>query len=114
MTGSAQYIVAAPTAAAYAALEDELRARGAVALEPDARHLRLTFRPGAGTAATGSLGRCAVVDVGHGLSKLVGIWDDGGGSSASSDVLDSLFVAVEQRLVEDRSVPRPAPRELTR
>lgn len=105
MQGSTEYIVAARPLAAFEALAAVVRDRALPVMRANERHLTIVFRPDGDEPLTVM---CAVLDAGHGLSKLVATGVDGeDGRIVSVDgYAPRLFADVERRLREkavDRS-----------
>jgi hypothetical protein len=100
MTGASEYIVVAGVAATFEALRESVRERNLSVVEEDPRHLRLAFLLDQPAAAEAIKALCAVLDVGHGLSKMVVVClDEVSGSVVAPDAsLDGLFFQVEHTL----------------
>jgi len=100
MQGSSEYVVAARAVTAYDALAAVVCERHFVVVQADVRHLTLAFRPGGHDWGDDPTVMAAVLDAGHGLSKLVLTGRSGGDGStiglAGSPM--SLFADVERRL----------------
>jgi len=95
---SREYALEGQAFATYDALEHVVRERYSRGVETDARHRRLSFnlRPAAPITT-----RCAVLDAGHGVSKLVVACSDdvqGSAVTAPEELLDGLVVDVQRRL----------------
>jgi hypothetical protein len=99
-TGSSEYIVVAGVTDTFEALRDAVRERNVSTIEEDARHLRLAFRLDQPAKGEVTKALCAVLDVGHGLSKMVVVCvDEVDGSVLAPDAsLDGLFIQVEHTL----------------
>jgi hypothetical protein len=100
MKGASEYIVVAGVTATFDALREAVRERNLSTIEEDARHLRLAFRLDQPAEGEVTKALCAVLDVGHGLSKMVVVCvDEVAGSVIAPDAaLDGLFIQVEHRL----------------
>ena len=100
MQDSSEYVVAARAVAAYDALAAVVCERLFVVVQADVRHLTLAFRPGGHDWGDDPTVLVAVLDAGHGLSKLVLTVRSGGDGStvglAAAPL--SLFAEVERRL----------------
>jgi len=96
MEGCSEYVVAARVVAAYDALTAAARERLFVVVHSDVRHLTLTLRPGGGERSEMTV-FAAVLDAGHGLSKLVltGRDDRDGSTVDLAGFPASLFADVE-------------------
>ena len=100
MQGSSEYVVAARAVTAYDALTAAVCERHFVVVQADVRHLTLAFRPGGHDWGDGPTVLAAVLDAGHGLSKLV-LTGRSGGDGRTVGLADapvSLFADVERRL----------------
>jgi hypothetical protein len=100
MQGSTEYVVAGSTQATYESLLAVVRERRLAVVFTDERHLTLTFRP-AGAGWRDDLAvRCAVLDAGHGIVKLVltGVADADGAPVDLGGSPLSLLADVEQCL----------------
>jgi hypothetical protein len=108
MQGSVEYVVAGRAVATYDALTAAVRERLLVVVHADVRHLTLAFRPAGGEWGEGVTILCAVVDTGHGLSKLVliGLSREGGSTVSLADYPLSLFADVERRLRSEAGARR--------
>ena len=97
---SVEYVVAAEAVATYEALSAVVRERQLTVVETDARHLRVSFQPATAGRSGDTKALCAVLDVGHGLSKVVAVcFDETDGSVVAPDgSLTGLFAQVERRL----------------
>jgi hypothetical protein len=100
MEGSSKYVVAGRAVATYEALAAVVRERLLVTVQADVRHLTLAFRPDGEGWSEHVAVLCAVLDAGHGLSKLVlvGVDQRDGGTVGLAGYPASLFAEVEQRL----------------
>ena len=109
MQGCSEYVVAARAVAAYDALTAAGRERLYLVVRSDVRHLTLTFRPGG--ERSDLLVIAAVLDAGHGLSKLVltGRDDRDGSTVDLADFPVSLFADVERRLRSESGDRTDAP-----
>ena len=98
MQGCSEYVVAARAVAAYDAVTAAVCERLFVVVRSDVRHLTLALRPGGERSDLTVL--VAVLDAGHGLSKLVltGRDDRNGSTVDLTDFPVSLFADVERRL----------------
>ena len=107
MEGAAEYVVAERAIATYDALTAVVDERGFVVVQADLRHLTLVFRAGGGAWSGDLTVMCAVVDAGHGLSKLVlvGVDPGDGGFISLGDWPLSLFADVERRLRDEAGKP---------
>lgn len=96
MQGCSEYVVAARVEAAYDALTAVVRERLLVVVHSDVRHLTLTLRPDGGGTSDRTV-FAAVLDAGHGLSKLVltGRDDRDGSTVDLADFPVRLFTDVE-------------------
>ena len=110
MQGCSEYVVAAGAVAAYDALTAAGRERLFVVVHSDVRHLTLTLRPGGGESRD-LLVFAAVLDAGHGLSKLVLTGRDNrdGSTIDLADLPVSLFANVERRLRSESGNRKDAP-----
>jgi hypothetical protein len=100
MEGASEYVVVEGTRATFEALREAVHERGLSVVEDDPRHLRLAFRL-EGSQESGQVkALCAILDAGHGLSKLVVVCIDEahGTVAAPDDSLTSLFIQVEHTL----------------
>ena len=99
MEGCSEYVVAARAVAAYDALTAVVRKRRLIVVRADARHLTLALRPG-DDERTDLTVFAAVLDAGHGLSRLVltGRYDRDGSTVGLADFPASIFAEVERRL----------------
>ena len=66
-----EYVVAARAVETYEALAAAVQDRHLSVTQADTRHLTLTFRPAGLEGSEDAAVLCAVLDAGHGLSKLV-------------------------------------------
>ena len=100
MEGSSKYVVAGRAVATYEALAAVVRERLLVIVQADVRHLTLAFRPGGDEWGEGLTVLCAVLDTGHGLSKLVliGLEEQDGSAVGLGGYPRRLFEDVERRL----------------
>jgi hypothetical protein len=100
ITGSSEYIVVAGVTATFDALSEAVRERNLSTIEEDPRHLRLAFRLDRPAEGEVTKALCAVLDAGHGLSKMVVVCvDEVDGSVVAPDAaLDGLFIHVEHML----------------
>ena len=103
MEGATEYVVAERAVATYDALTTVVDERGCVVVQMDLRHLTLVFRAGGGSWSDDLTVMCAVLDAGHGLSKLVLLGVDPGHGSfvGLGDWPVSLFADVERRLRDE-------------
>jgi len=103
MEGAAEYVLAERAVATYDALAAVVDERGLVVVQTDLRHLTLAFRVGGGAWSDDLTVMCAVLDAGHGLSKLVLVGVDPGDGSfiGLGDWPVSLFADVERRLRDE-------------
>jgi hypothetical protein len=97
--GSSEYVVAARAVAVYDALTAVGRERHFVVVHSDGRHLTLALRPGDRERSDLTV-FAAVLDAGHGLSKLVltGRDDRDGSTVGLADFPVSLFADIKRRL----------------
>jgi hypothetical protein len=100
MKGASEYIVVAGVTATFEALREALRHRNLSMIDEDPRHLRLAFRLDQPAEGEVTKALCAVLDAGHGLSKMVVVCvDEVDGSVLAPDAsLDGLFIQVEHTL----------------
>jgi hypothetical protein len=100
MKGASEYIFVAGVATTFDALRKAVLERNLPVIEEDPRHLRLAFRLDQPAGAEVTKALCAVLDVGHGLSKMVVVCVDemDGGVIAPESSLDGLFIQVEHTL----------------
>jgi hypothetical protein len=99
MEGASEYVVVAGTGATFDALGEAVRTRGLSIVEDDARHRRLAFRLDQPPRSGQIVALCAVLDAGHGLSKIVVVClDDQGGVAAPEPSLQGVFMQVEHTL----------------
>ena len=99
MRGFSEYVLAARPVAAYEVLVTTVRERQAVVVRVDARHLTLAFRPGGFEWGEDTTVIAAVLDAGHGLSKLVLAGCDRDGETFDlGDAPTTIFAEVEQKL----------------
>jgi hypothetical protein len=100
MKGASEYIVVAGVTATFEALRRAVRERNLSTIEEDPRHLRLAFRLDQPAEGEVTKALCAVLDVGHGLSKMVVVClDEVDGSVVAPDAsLAGLFIQVEHAL----------------
>jgi hypothetical protein len=103
MEGAVEYVVAERAVATYDALAVVVEERGFGVVQTDLRHLTLVFRAGGGARSDHLTVMCAVLDAGHGLSKLVLVGVDPGDGSfiGLGDWPVSLFADVERRLRDE-------------
>jgi hypothetical protein len=99
MEGASEYVFVAEPGAAFGALRAVVLERRLAVLPEDALDRRLAFRP-AGPADAQITALCAILDVGHGLSKLVVVCvDEADGSVVAPDPsFSGLFMHVEHTL----------------
>ena len=98
---SREYALEAQAFATYDALEDVVRERRFEVVAADPRHRRLSFTLRSQQAAAGIEVRFAVLDAGHGVSKLVVVCSDdvlGSAVAAPEELLEGLVVDVRRRL----------------
>jgi hypothetical protein len=97
---SLESVVAAGAVATYEALTAVVQGRHLTIVEADARHHRLSFESTVNGGSGETRALCAVLDVGHGLSKVVAVcFDEADGTVVTPDTgLQGLFVEVERRL----------------
>lgn len=100
MEGAYEYIVVERPEAAFEALRRCVCDRQLPIVEDDPRHRRLAFKVGDPDAPREIKALCAVLDAGHGLSKLVVVcFDESNGSLVAPDLaLSGLFMQVEHEL----------------
>ena len=100
MEGAYEYIVVGRPEATFEALRDSVDDRNLPIVEDDPRHLRLAFRVGNPDLPREVKALCAVLDAGHGLSKIVIVClDESDGNLVAPDlVLSGLFMQVEHEL----------------
>ena len=103
MEGAAEYVVAGRAVATYGALAAVVGERGFAVVQSDVRHLTLAFRASGGAWSGDLTVMCAVLDAGHGLSKLVLAGSDGvdGSFFGLGDWPVGLFADVERRLRDE-------------
>ena len=103
MEGAAEYVVAERAVATFDALTAVVDERRFAVVRSDPRHLTLAFRATGGAWSDGMTVTCAVLDAGHGLSKLVLAGVDGADGSlvGLGDWPPSLFADVERRLRDE-------------
>jgi len=103
MEGATEYVVAERAVATYDALAAVVDERGFDIVQSDPRHLTLAFRASGGAWSDDLTLNCAVLDTGHGLSKLVLVGIDAGDGRfvALGDWPLSLFADVERRLRDE-------------
>jgi hypothetical protein len=108
MKGSSEYIVMEGAKATFEALRDVVRERGLSLLEDDPRHLRLAFRLDQSREGEQIKALCAILDLGHGFSKIVVVCvDEADGRVVSPDAsLDGLFIHIEHTLHTTRGKQR--------
>lgn len=100
MEGASEYVVVGGATATFEALREVVGQRPLSVVEEDLRHRRLAVRfdepQGGGQIKV----LCAILDIGHGLSKLVAVCvDEANGSVMAPDAtLTSLFIQVEHAL----------------
>ena len=96
---ASEYVFAARAVAAYGAATAVARERLCVVIHSDVRHRTLTFRPG-GAERCDLTVFAAVLDAGHGLSKLVlTARDDRDGRTVDlADFSVSFFLDIARRL----------------
>jgi hypothetical protein len=99
-SGAREYIVVAGVEATFEALRRAVGERKLSPVEDDQRHHRLAFRLDQPHEGNPVKALCAVLDIGHGLSKLVVVCvDEADGSIVAADAtLESLFMQVEHAL----------------
>jgi hypothetical protein len=99
MEGARECIVAARVDATFEVLREAVRERKLPMVEEDQRHLRLTFRLDQPHEGRPVRALCAVLDIGHGRSKVVVVCvDDVDGSVVAPDAsVDGLLAQVEHR-----------------
>jgi len=115
-----EYVVAAPRVEAYKAVTAAVSDAGFSVVRRDARHLTLAFRPGAEWGDNPTV-LVAVLDVGHGMCKLVLVGRAGchGAAVRLTDAPRSLFASAERRLQRGvdssaaRASARPTPTRRT-
>jgi hypothetical protein len=116
MEGSSEYIVVEGAEATFEALRDVVRERRLSVVEDDPPHRRLAFRLNHAQDGAQIKALCAILDLGHGLSKLVVVcFDEADGSVVAPDAsLNGLFIHVEhtlhtasgkQRVLADTPIP---------
>jgi hypothetical protein len=100
MKGSSEYIVMEGAEATFEAVREVVRERGLSVLGDDRRHLRLAFRLDQSDEGERIKALCAILDIGHGHSKIVVVCvDEADGSVVSPDgSLDRLFMHIEHTL----------------
>jgi len=100
MEGASEYIVVAGTGAAFEALKAAVRERELPIVEDDPRHRRLAFRLGQPHESGQVNALCAILDAGHGLTKIVVVCIDvrDGNVVAPDASLEGLFMEVEHTL----------------
>lgn len=101
MEGSKECVLEGRAVAIYEALEGVVRERQLEVVEADTRHVRLGFTLCSEEAAADTRCLCAVLDAGHGLSKVVVVCfheAEGDIAPAPDRFLDGLFVQVERNL----------------
>jgi hypothetical protein len=100
MKGAREYIVVAGVDRTFEALREAVRQRNLSIAEEDPRHRRLAFRLDRPHEGELIKALCTILDVGHGLSKMVVVCvDDADGSVVAPDAsLDGLFIQVEHTL----------------
>ena len=99
MEGAYEYIVVGRPEPAFEALRDALCDRELPIVEDDDRHLRLAFTVGNPDVPREIKALCAVLDAGHGLSKIVIVcFDELNGNLVAPDLaLSGLFMQVGAR-----------------
>jgi hypothetical protein len=100
MQGSTEYVVAASPGEAFESLKAVVRERQLVIVYSDERHNTLTFTPTGEEWGACLAVRCAVLDAGYGVTKLVltGVVEGGSRSDLGAVPLD-LLSDVERRVV---------------
>jgi hypothetical protein len=108
MKGSSEYVVMEGGEATFEALRDVVRERGLSVLEDDPQHLRLAFRLDQSQEGEQMKALCAILDFGHGPSKIVVVCvDEADGSVVSPDAsLDGLFIHIEHKLHTTRGTQK--------
>jgi hypothetical protein len=96
---SSEYVVASRTTTAYEALLAVVCERQFPIVRSESRHLTVTFRPDSAECSE-TLVYAAVLDAGHGLSKLIVTGRDEHGVAIVelADLPRGLFAEVERRL----------------
>jgi hypothetical protein len=107
MEGASEYVLVARTGVTFDALREAVGARGLPIVEDDARHRRLAFRLDRPRESGQTVALCAILDAGHGLSKIVVVCiDDQGGVVAPDPSLQGLFIQVEHTVHTVRGTQR--------
>jgi hypothetical protein len=98
--GASEYIVVAGVGPTFSALRGAVRERLLSVVEEDPRQLRLAFRLDHPQEGEVVKALCTVVDIGHGLSKLVVVCvDEADDRAVAPDAfLNGLFIQVEHTL----------------
>jgi hypothetical protein len=98
--GSSEYVFVEETGATFEALREVVRERQLPVVEEDPWHRRLSFRLGRSEHGGQIRALCAILDVGHGLSKLVVVCvnEKDGSVVAPDGSLPPLFMQIEHTL----------------
>jgi len=99
MEGASEYVVVAGPGATFEALREAVLDRELPILEDDPRHRRLAVRLAQPHESEQFKALCAILDGGHGLTKIVVVCvDQDGGVVPLDPSLQSLFMRVEHTL----------------